>query len=73
MLQSKGSKARNLCGTKRWLNEPGDDAPDIDRGGCNGVLELRFWSSEVAGLPQITDAHGLRDGAFDPSTNRALL
>ena len=69
MLQSQSSKPRDLRGTQRRLDEPGDDAPDIDRRRRNDVLQMRFRESKIAGLAQITDAHSLRDGPFDACAN----
>jgi hypothetical protein len=69
VLQSGRSKTRDLRGTQRRLNEPGDDAPDIDCCRRDDVLQMRFRKPKIACLPQIADAHGLRDGPFDASAN----
>ncbi len=59
VLQSERSKPRDLRRAQRWLDEPGDDTPHIDRCRCDHVLQMRFRQPKIACLAQIADAHGL--------------
>ena len=52
VLQSERSKSRNLRRTLRWLDEPGDDASDIDGRRRDDVLQVRFRKANRATTAQ---------------------
>src|SRR5439155_6692190 len=69
-LQHQGGKGGRTRPSARRASQPGHQANDVERRGNQDMLQMGLGLANVAGAPQIKDAHRLGEGAFAAGAGR---